>query len=73
MGLGHDPARHARFAAEGSAALREDPRELYYAAHSAERISRYVTYRMLEMEPSRPAPTADRPPPAPEREPGRER
>ena len=53
LAIGHDPERHARFAAEWAAALREDPREFYLAAWSAERISRYVTMRMPEMEPAR--------------------
>ena len=53
LGLGHDPSRHAGFAAEWAKALREDPREIYQAAYGAERISRYVTARMPEMEPAR--------------------
>ena len=71
MGLGHDPSRHARFASEWARALREDPREIYQAAHSAERISRYVTARMPEMEPVRagdlPGRATDRALPPPER------
>ena len=54
LGIGHDPARHARFGAEWAQALRADPREIYQAAYSAERMSRYVTTRMPEMEPARP-------------------
>ena len=53
LGLGHDPSRHAGFAAEWAKALREDPREIYQAAYGAERISRYVTTTMPEMEPAR--------------------
>ena len=60
MGLGHDPARHARFAGEWAKALRENPREFYLAARSAERMSRYVTARVPEMEPFRPAMSTDR-------------
>ena len=77
MGLGHDPSRHARFGGEWAAALREDPREIYRAAHSAERISRYVTARMPEMQPARQATPAiretGRPLPVPGRDPGRGR
>ena len=75
LGIGHDPARHARFGAAWAQALRSNPREIYQAAHSAERISRYVTARMPEMEPSRPEDSggraADRAHPFPE--PGRGR
>ena len=53
LAIGHDPARHARFAAEWAAALREDPREFYRAAWDAERISRFVTMRVPEMQPAR--------------------
>ena len=74
---GHDPSRHARFGGEWAAALRGDPREIYRAAHSAERISRYVTARMPEMEPARQATPAiretGRPLPVPGRDPGRGR
>ena len=77
LGLGHDPSRHARFAAEWAKALRENPREFYLAAHSAERISRYVTARVPEMQPARPASSPgrslERPGAAPERDPGRGR
>lgn len=55
LAIGHDPERHARFAAEWAAALREDPREFYRAAWDAERISRYVTMRVPEMQPARAA------------------
>ena len=75
LGIGHDPSRHARFAAEWAQALRADPREVYHAAYSAERISRYVTARMPDMEPARPEASAggaeDRAHPRPE--PGRGR
>ena len=62
LAVGHDPERHARFAAEWAAALREDPREFYRAAWDAERISRHVTMRMPEMEPARVAAPAERAP-----------
>ena len=70
-GPGHDPSRHAGFAAEWPKALREDPREIYQAAYSAQRVSRYVTARMPEMEPA----GRDTGPalPVPEREAGRGR
>ncbi|MCY4509615.1 MAG: zincin-like metallopeptidase domain-containing protein [Acidobacteria bacterium] len=73
LGIGHDPERHARFGAEWAQALRADPREVYRAAHSAERISRYVTARRPEMKPSRPESSGGRveerahPVPEPER------
>ena len=77
LGLGHDPSRHAGFAAEWAKALREDPREIYQAAYGAERISRYVTARMPEMEPAGrdASPGRDAGPalPVPEREPVRGR
>ena len=77
LGLGHDPSRHAGFAAEWAKALREDPREIYQAAYGAERISRYVTARMPEMEPARREASASRDGgpalPVPEREAGRGR
>ena len=77
LGLGHDPSRHAGFAAEWAKALREDPREIYQAAYGAERISRYVTARMPEMEPARREASAGRDAgpalPVPEREAGRGR
>ena len=77
LGLGHDPARHARHADAWARILREDPRAIYSAALGAERISLYVTARMPAMEPARaPAedgPTTPRPPPPPPREPGRGR
>ncbi len=75
LGIGQDPSRHARFAAEWAQALRADPREVYHATYSAERISRYVTARMPDMEPARPEASAggaaDRAHPLPE--PGRGR
>ena len=40
LAVGHDPERHARFAAEWAATLRENPREFCRAAWDAERISR---------------------------------
>lgn len=68
LAIGHDPDRHARFAAEWAAALREDPREFYRAAWDAERISRYVTMRVPEMQPARAEPAPERAPEqAPER------
>ena len=77
LGLGHDPARHAGFAGEWAKALRENPREIYEAAYGAERISRYVTARMPEMEPARreasPGRDAGQALPAPKRDPGRGR
>ena len=77
LGLGHDPSRHAGFAAEWAKALRENPREIYQAAYGAERISRYVTARMPAMEPAKreaPAGRAAEPAlPVPEREAGRGR
>lgn len=60
LAIGHDPARHARFAAEWAAALREDPREFYRAAWEAERMSRYVTMRVPELEPAKAAAEPER-------------
>ena len=68
LAIGHDPERHARFGGEWAAALREDPREFYRAAWDAERISRYVTVRMPEMQPAR---AGDAPGRAPEQVPER--
>ncbi len=77
LGLGHDPARHARFADAWARILRENPREIYRAAHGAERISRYVTARMPAMAPpiapAEDGPAVPRPSTAPPREPVRGR
>ena len=50
---GHDPSRHAAYVGSWIQALRDDPREIYGAAHDAQVMSDYVLDRNREKVPHR--------------------
>ena len=48
IGMGHDPSRGAAYVEAWVAALKEDPREIHYAASEGDRMSEYLVARARE-------------------------
>ena len=68
VGVGHDPSRGAAYVEAWIAALKEDPREIRWAAADAQKISNFVLARSRERQAEReatPVAAASRPGPAP--------
>ena len=68
VGVGHDPSRGAAYVEAWIAALKEDPREIRWAAADAQKISNFVLARSRERQAEReatPVAAARGPSPAP--------